>query len=69
MHDRMIAIEEKMAYLEKYLAELDGVVRALHQEVAGVVREMERLRAASATEEDEEEGTVRIGGHEVPPHY
>jgi uncharacterized coiled-coil protein SlyX len=68
MHDRMIAIEEKMAYLEKYLSELDGVVRALHQEVAGVVREMERLRAASATEE-EDEGTVRIGGHEVPPHY
>ncbi|MEN9785184.1 MAG: SlyX [Pseudomonadota bacterium] len=68
MHDRLIALEEKLAYLEKYLSELDGVVRALHQEVAGVVREMERLRAAAAPEEDEE-GTVRIGGHEVPPHY
>ena len=44
MSDRLTNVEEKIAYLEQYVGELDTVVRELHDSLAAVRREMGQLR-------------------------
>ena len=39
MEDRLTRVEEKIAYLEQFVGELDGVVRELHDGLAAVKRE------------------------------
>jgi uncharacterized coiled-coil protein SlyX len=70
MDDRMVALEEKMAYLEKYLADLDGVVRGIYDELSAVRREVEHIRTASAPPTTEAaEAQEEMLEYEVPPHY
>ncbi len=70
MDDRMVALEEKIAYLEKYLADLDGVVRSIYDELSAVRREVEHVRTASAppTTQAADPGEEMLE-YEVPPHY
>ncbi len=62
-------IEEKLAWLEKYVSELDGVVRGLADEVVKLRAELAELRTARAEEggeESDDDGGLR---YEKPPHY
>ena len=69
MDDRMVAIEEKLAHLERYLLDLDAVVRGVCDEVGRLQIELARLRDARApgtTPAEPQEGALE---YEVPPHY
>jgi len=57
--DRIEAIEARVAWLEKSLAELDEVLRATADELVRMRRDLEALR------DDAVAGT----DHEKPPHY
>ena len=58
--DRTEELEARLAWYEKQLAELDGVVRELFAEVARLSREVEAMR----------EAMPEVGGpDEKPPHY
>ncbi len=67
MEDRLTRVEEKIAYLEQFLGELDGVVRELHDGLAAVRREVGGLREqiARPAEEDDSDDP----GAQKPPHY
>lgn len=60
MDDRIQDLEVKLAYLEKHLADLDDVVRALAEQVQRQADEIASLRDRTerAAPEDEK-----------PPHY
>ncbi len=62
--ERLQAVEEKMAYFEKAIADLDGVVRSLSAQVDTVLVQMKRLvqieRSLSQGEAPPDE---------PPPHY
>lgn len=61
MHDAIIDLEARMAWYEKHIGELDGLVRQLFDEVARLRREVDALQQAAAPD---------IGaGSEPPPHY
>ena len=62
MEARVTELEIKVAYLERLLGELDGVVRTLSDELSLVRRELSRL---SAKNDDESE----LPPNEKPPHY
>ncbi len=63
-NERIIRLEEKIAYQENTIADLDGVVLELNRKVAALQREMDDIRV-NARPIDE--------GHkprdERPPHY
>ena len=61
--DRTEKIEEKLAWLEHTLLELDGVVRGLQAEIIGLRRELQEV--ASRQEPRDPEART----WEVPPHY
>ena len=66
--DRIIALEEKVAFLEHDLEELDGVVRTLHDHIDALNKSIERLRAdleASRGEDDSDLNALP----EVPPSH
>jgi uncharacterized coiled-coil protein SlyX len=68
--DDRISLEEKLAWLEHHVGELDGVVRGLASQVAELEMEVARLRAARADGGDTaapEPGAFLL--HEKPPHY
>ena len=67
MEDRLTRVEEKIAYLEQFLGELDGVVRELHDGLAAVRRELGGLREQieRPSEEDDSDGLEA----QKPPHY
>lgn len=61
MSDPTIDLEARMAWYERQLSELDGVVRQLFDEVLRLRREVDALQ---------QEGAPEIGpGNERPPHY
>jgi uncharacterized coiled-coil protein SlyX len=63
--DRTTDLEARLAWTERQLSELDGVVRELYDEVLRLRREVEGLR------QDGQSGglTEGVPGHEPPPHY
>lgn len=69
--DERTSIEEKLAWMEHYVLELDGVVRGLAGQVEELRAEVLRLRASRAEgggeEEQPEPGALLV--HERPPHY
>jgi len=63
MSDReaLVELESRMAWYERQLSELDGVVRALYDEVARLRRQVDDLSESEAPE---------IGpANEPPPHW
>lgn len=64
MQDRIVKLEEKLAYLEHTLNELNQVVWQLNQQVTLLKKEWRDVRS-SATPVD----PTRKPEDEVPPHY
>ncbi|MFN7146917.1 MAG: SlyX family protein [Myxococcota bacterium] len=62
-------IEAKLAWLEKYVVELDGVVRGLADEVVTLRRELGDLRAARAAAGEDDADAGGSITYEKPPHY
>ena len=63
---RLIAIEEKVAYLEAYTEQLDGALREAFEELRRAHTRVDRLTARLASLEEPEDGTR---ADEKPPHY
>jgi uncharacterized coiled-coil protein SlyX len=61
MDDRVMDLEIKVAFLEKHIADLDGVIREMAQQLELLRREVVELR-------DRSEGPEKPGD-ERPPHY
>ena len=57
--ERIDEVEIKLAYLERHILELDGVVRVLADEVTRLRTELAEVQAAG----------TEASGHEKPPHY
>lgn len=64
MEDRLMDLEIKVAFVEKHLAELDEIVRRMHDSLSRLQAEV-----ASLAEERQEHGAVRSLADEKPPHY
>lgn len=60
---RLLKLEERVAWLERYTQELDSVLRPLADQLHAMRREIQELRDQHRGEEQTE------GGYEVPPHY
>ena len=67
MTDRLTNVEEKIAYLEKFVADLDGVVRELHDGLDAARREMGQLRAQLEKPREDDDGDDLEA--QRPPHY
>ncbi len=67
MNDRLTNVEEKIAYLEKFVADLDVVVRELHDGLDAARREIGQLRS-QLEQPREEDGGDDLEAHK-PPHY
>ncbi len=67
MSDRITGVEEKLAYLEKFVTELDGVVRELHDGLDAVRREMKQVRAQIEQPSEDDDGDDLQANR--PPHY
>ena len=67
MSDRITGVEEKLAYLEKFVTELDGVVRELHDGLDAVRREMKQVRAQIEQPGEDDDGDDLQANR--PPHY
>ena len=64
MNDRLTVVEEKLAYIEKTLSDLDEVVRRVSRNVDGLRRQWQEIRDA-ATPIDPSRSPL----DDVPPHY
>ena len=64
MDERVIALEEKVAYLEKALDELSAVVYDVSKSQDRVARELRDLRSQAGPTDP-----ARGAADEVPPHY
>jgi uncharacterized coiled-coil protein SlyX len=60
--DRLMDLEIKVAFLEKHVADLDGVIREMAQHIEILRRELAEVR-------DRSDGTPEKPGDERPPHY
>ncbi len=58
----MLRLEEKIAYLERHVTEQDKAMLELAEELAGLRRELKRLR-------DRPAGETTAAVDERPPHY
>ncbi len=67
MTERLTNVEEKIAYLEKFVTDLDGVVRELHDGLNVVRREMGQLRTQLEQSQEEDDGDDLES--QRPPHY
>jgi uncharacterized coiled-coil protein SlyX len=61
MEQRVTELEIKVAYLERTVGELDGLVRVLSEQMDLLRREVARLRASEQRQEPPPS--------EQPPHY
>jgi len=69
MDPRSVQLEEKVAHLERYVADLDGVVRGMHERMDHFAREAKVLRSIIDAAR-EGEGTPGDGPvDERPPHW
>lgn len=57
--ERIDEVEVKLAFLERHILELDGVVRGLSDQVHRLKAELAELQDAGS----------ETSGHEKPPHY
>lgn len=64
--DRLEAVESRVAWLEKSLADLDLVVRELGDELRHMRVELTQLRETQSAVAGDGEAGPR---YEVPPHY
>jgi len=62
--ERIIRLEEKIAYQDQAIADLDGVVLELNRKVVALQREMDDIRVNARPIEDGQKP-----GDEKPPHY
>ena len=61
MNERIVDLETRMAWYEKHIGELDGLVRQLFDEVVRLRRDIAALQQADGPQ---------IGpANERPPHY
>jgi uncharacterized coiled-coil protein SlyX len=68
MDDRLTRVEEKIAYLEKFVTDLDGVVQEMHEALGAVRRDVGTLRAQLERQSQEEDGSDDLEAQK-PPHY
>ena len=66
METRLLNGEEKLAWLEHHVMELDSVIQELHTQMAGMRKELLRLQEQQAKAPDPVEAPMQ---YEVPPHY
>lgn len=73
---RLVNIEEKIAHLEHYLGELDGVVREMNDRMDGYQQELARMRQLVESQTTNGEGGSDDDGStdqqledERPPHW
>ena len=69
---RLTRMEEKLAHLERFVGELDGVVREAFDRIAAVRGELDKLRASvEADEETTAETDADADDPEAhrPPHW
>jgi uncharacterized coiled-coil protein SlyX len=73
---RLVSIEEKLAFVEKYAADLDGVVRSLHSEVrtlrtdvAALRQRLEGLETLKAVADEAVTSDDADPAAHKPPHY
>ena len=71
MDPRSVQLEEKVAHLERYVADLDGVVREMNERMDHFTREVKGLRAIVETvrDGDGEGGADADPQDERPPHW
>jgi uncharacterized coiled-coil protein SlyX len=65
MDERVTDVEIKLAFLEKLVSDLDGVVLELAARLDDAQREIEALKARL----EQPDAEARPDGHERPPHY
>ena len=63
--ERLVEVEIKLAYLERHLTELDGVVRVVCDEIANLRRDVVTLQGQQSGQPGERPGLES----EKPPHY
>jgi len=68
MSERLTQVEEKIAYLEKFVSDLDGVVRELHDMLGAVRRDVGTLRSKIEQQSQEDDGSDDLEAQR-PPHY
>ena len=63
-HDRLVALEERAAYQDKLLADLDAVVREFAERTEKLERELAELKTTL------QDGLPDVGPqNDKPPHY
>jgi uncharacterized coiled-coil protein SlyX len=67
-HDRLTVIEEKLAHLEKYVGDLDEVVRDLADRLAAQNTGVAAVRKLLEDHLNEPEGPADLAD-EKPPHW
>jgi len=68
MNDRLTNVEEKMAHLEKFVSDLDVVVREMHDALAVVQRDVGALRTQIEQQSQGDDGSDDLEAQK-PPHY
>jgi SlyX protein len=61
--ERMLRLEEKIAYLERHVTEQDKAMLEMADEIAALRRDVKRLRERPVGE------APTAAGDERPPHY
>ena len=66
MNESIKLLEEKIAYLERHVTEQDKAMLELAEEVAGLRRELKRVRERSSGATAPDDASIE---EERPPHY
>ncbi len=69
MDPRTVQLEEKVAHLERYVADLDGVVREMFERMDGFAREIKSLRAVVEADPKAQGASDGDLLDERPPHW